>query len=86
MAHRLRHEDLTFLTRAPVQQVHRGHVSLPADRVFAGLAERPEGWPAWFSLARDCHYEGVPPSGRRHDPTDVVARRHPGARATARLG
>jgi hypothetical protein len=60
MAHRLRHEDLTFLTRAPVQQVHRGHVSLPADRVFAGLAERPEGWPAWFSLARDCHYEGVP--------------------------
>jgi hypothetical protein len=53
MAHRLRHEDLTFLTRAPVQQVHRGHVSLPADRVFADLAERPEGWPAWFSLG-DC--------------------------------
>ena len=63
MARRLRHEELPFLTRAPVRQVHRGHVSLPADRVFAGLAERPEGWPAWFSLARDCHYEGVPPHG-----------------------
>ena len=49
MARRLRHEELPFLTRAPVRQVHRGHVSLPADRVFAGLAERPEGWPAWFS-------------------------------------
>ncbi len=63
MARRLRHEDLTFLTRAPVQQVHRGHVSLPADRVFAGLATRPETWPAWLSLARDCHYEGAPPHG-----------------------
>jgi len=60
MARRLRHEELPFLTRAPVQQVHRGHVSLPADRVFAGLAERPEGWPARISLARDCHYEEVP--------------------------
>lgn len=60
MARRLRHEDLPFLTHAPVQQVHRGHVALPADRVFAGLAERPEGWPAWFSLARDYHYEGSP--------------------------
>ena len=28
MARRLRHEELPFLTRAPVRQVHRGHVSL----------------------------------------------------------
>jgi hypothetical protein len=63
MASRLRHEDLAFLTRAPVRQVHRGHVSLPTDRVFAGLAARPDSWPAWLSLARDCHYEGPPPHG-----------------------
>jgi hypothetical protein len=42
MARRLRHEELPFLTRAPVRQVHRGHVSLPADRLFAGLAFAPE--------------------------------------------
>lgn len=63
MGRGLRHEDLGFLTRAPVRQVHRGQVALPADRVFAGLVERPEGWPAWFSLARACRYEGVPPHG-----------------------
>jgi hypothetical protein len=61
MPRRLRHEDLSFLARAPFRQVHRGLVALPVDRVFAGLAARPEGWPAWFVLARECHYEGVPP-------------------------
>jgi hypothetical protein len=60
---RLRHEDLSFLARAPFHQVHRGLVALSVDRVFAGLAARPEGWPAWFSLARECHYEGAPPHG-----------------------
>jgi hypothetical protein len=59
----LRHEDLSFLNRAPLQQVHRGQVALPVDRVFDILAERPESWPDWFSLARECHYEGVPPHG-----------------------
>jgi hypothetical protein len=59
----LRHEELSFLARAPFQQVHRGLVALPVDRVFAGLAARPEGWPAWLPLARECHYEGVPPHG-----------------------
>ena len=72
MARRHRHDDLPFLTRAPVQQVHRGHVSLPADRVFADLAERPEGGPAWFSLARDCHYD------RRHRlDLDAAGQQHP---------
>lgn len=63
MPRRLRHEDLSFLARAPFQQVHRGLVALPVDRVFAGLAARPDGWPAWFALASECHYEGVPPHG-----------------------
>ena len=63
MARGLRHEDLLFLTSAPVQQVRRGHVALPADRVFELVAERPESWPDWFSLARECHYEGIPPHG-----------------------
>jgi hypothetical protein len=63
MPRRLHQEDLSFLTRAPFRQVHRGSVALPVDRVFAGLAARPEGWPAWFALARGCHYEGVPPHG-----------------------
>jgi hypothetical protein len=63
MARGLRHEDLLFLTSAPIQQVRRGHVALPADRVFELVAERPESWPAWFSLARECHFEGGPPHG-----------------------
>jgi hypothetical protein len=63
MARGLRHEDLLFLTRAPLQQVRRGRVPLSADRVFEVLAERPEGWPAWFPLARACRYEGAPPYG-----------------------
>jgi hypothetical protein len=63
MARRVRHEELPFLTRAPFRQVHRGQVALPVDRVFAGLADRPESWPDWFSLARACHYEGAPPHG-----------------------
>jgi hypothetical protein len=63
MPRRLRHEDLPFLASAPFQQVHRGLVALPVDRVFAGLAARPEGWPDWFSLARECHYEGASPYG-----------------------
>ena len=63
MRRRLRHEDLSFLARAPFQQVHRGLVALPVDRVFAGVAARPEAWPSWFALARECHYDGVPPNG-----------------------
>src|SRR4051812_13711639 len=61
MAYRLRQEDLSFLARAPIRQAHRGHVELSAEHVFDSLAGRPEGWPAWFSLARECHYEGPPP-------------------------
>jgi Polyketide cyclase / dehydrase and lipid transport len=63
MARALRHEDLHFLTRAPLRQVRRRRVALRADRVFEVLAERPQGWPAWFSLARACRYEGAPPYG-----------------------
>lgn len=63
MPRRLRHEDLSFLAGAPFQQVHRGLVALPVNRVFAGLAARPESWSAWFSLARECHYEGDSPDG-----------------------
>lgn len=43
--------------------MHRGQVALPVDRVFDHLAERPESWPKWFPLARECQYEGVPPRG-----------------------
>jgi hypothetical protein len=42
VARRLRHEELPFLTRAPIRQVHRGQVALPVERVFAGLANHPE--------------------------------------------
>jgi hypothetical protein len=38
-------------------------VERPADRVFDGLAERPEGWLGWFFLAGECLYEGAPPHG-----------------------
>jgi Polyketide cyclase / dehydrase and lipid transport len=63
VARRLRQEDLSFLTHAPIRQVHRGQVALPVDRVFAGLADHPESWPDWLSPARGCHYEGAPPHG-----------------------
>ena len=63
MARGLRHEELLFLTSAPVRQVRHGHVALPAAHVFELVAERPESWPAWFSLARECRYEGGPPHG-----------------------
>jgi len=59
----LRSEDLAFLDRAPVRQVHVGEVGLPADRVFDELAGHPERWPRWFSVLRDCRYEGDPPYG-----------------------
>ena len=62
MARRLRREELPFLTRAPVRQVHRGSVALPAHRVFSWLAHHPESWPDWFSPAQVCRYEpGLPP-------------------------
>jgi hypothetical protein len=63
MGRRLRDEEVPFLTRAPIRQVHRGEVALPVDRVFARLADYPESWPEWLSPAQECHYEGAPPHG-----------------------
>jgi carbon monoxide dehydrogenase subunit G len=63
MAHELRQEDLGFLDRAAVRQSRTAVVDMPPDRVFEELAEHPERWPQWLTVARDCHYNGEAPYG-----------------------
>ena len=63
MPHTLRQDDLDFLDRAPVRQIRSAVVDLPIGQVFHELANRPEGWPRWFRVARDCRYESAPPYG-----------------------
>ncbi|MFJ6725451.1 SRPBCC family protein [Streptomyces sp. NPDC091281] len=52
MPHRLRPEELGFVTTAPVRLVFAARIAAPPERVFGALAEDVPGWPDWFPGVR----------------------------------
>ena len=63
MSQGLRPVGLDFLDSAPLRQSRTTVVGLTPGRVFEELTRRPERWPHWLTMARDCRYDGDPPYG-----------------------
>lgn len=62
MATRLRHEDLSFVDRAPVLARASTVVSASPDRVWPAFAEA-SAWPQWFKRVKSVTYTSPAPYG-----------------------